>query len=207
MTDTAHQSVSNGERMAEVSGSAESSMTAEILKMLSVYERVGIAARERLDDVPLDHHPSNIMPSFRSIIVMARVPKELPEGILAGKFRQAIATIAAQDAVGRYLKHHGYAFQLIGSRSTRISLPRLGERAGVGELSQFRTLAVKGHGLRTVLSAVITDAPLLQSPPASNACQRKERCLKRCAALQPEGTFDRTKCTSCGACVRQCAEG
>ena len=207
MAQTAYQLASNRERMAEVSGSVESSMTAEILEMLSVYERVGIAIRERLDDVPLDRHPSNIMPNFRSVAVMARVPKDLPEGILAGKFHQAIATIAAQDAVGRYLKLRGFTFQLIGSRSTRISLPRLGERAGVGELSHFRTLAVEGHGLRTVLSAMLTDAPLLQSPPASNACRHKERCLKRCAALQPDGTFDRTKCTSCGACVKQCAEG
>lgn len=206
MTQPSYQSASNGESSVTLPGSVESSMTAEILKMLSVYEKVGIATRGRLDDVPPDRHPANIMPNFRSIIVLARVPRDLPGGIPVGKFHQAIATVAAQDAVGRYLKLRGYAFQVIGSRSTRISLPRIGERAGVGELSPFRTLAVKGHGLRTVLSAMITDAPLMPSPLVSNACERREMCLKKCAALRPDGAFDRTKCTSCGACVRQCAE-
>ena len=113
--------------------------------------------------------------------------------------------IAAQDDVMRYLGRLGYKAKLIGSRANNVNLPRIGERAGVGQLSPVQTLAVKGHGLRTVLSAIITDAKLEQSPPATDACAMPESCLRRCPALDADGVFDRRKCTSCGACVRKCA--
>jgi epoxyqueuosine reductase QueG len=179
-------------------------MSKTILQMLSIYEKVGIAVREKLNDVPSQYNPQNIMQDYQSIIVLARVPKDVAKENVIGKYHYAIGTIAAQDAVIKYLIHHGYKYDIIGSRAKNISLPRLGERAGVGELSPFRTLAVKGWGLRTVLSAIITDAPLIQTTQAIGACTDKSKCLKTCPALGKDGVFDRTKCTSCGACVKKC---
>lgn len=180
-------------------------ITGDVLHVLSVYDRTGIASRERLEDAPAEFHPRNIMPDFQSIIVLANEPGEVPAENGEGKFRRTLAMIAAQDEVMRYLGRLGYSAKLIGSRAKNLNLPRIGERAGVGELSPVHTLAVKGHGLRTVLSAIITNAKLDPSPPATDACATPESCLRRCPALDADGGFDRKKCTSCGACVKKCA--
>jgi len=177
---------------------------AEILQLLSAYEKVGIASRNRLEDAPTEYAPERILPEFRSVIVLARVPQDPPEGNVPGKFHKTIGVIAAQDAAARYLKSLGYEYRIIGSRATYVSLPRLGERAGVGQMSPFHTLAVKGYGLRTVLSAMITDAPLEPTPLVSDACRNPKACLKKCSALGDDGAFDRGSCVSCGACVKHC---
>jgi len=189
-------------------GSADpDSMSADILAMLSIYEGAGIAARDRVDDAPGESHPRNLMPDFRSVIVLARVPRDVPRPAGVGAFHHAVGTIAAQDAVTSYLRARGFKHAIVGSRTKQVSLPRLGERAGVGQLSPVGTLAVRGHGLSTVLSAILTDAPLRSSPPATDSCPNAQVCLRRCAALSEDGTFDRSKCTSCGACVKKCARG
>jgi epoxyqueuosine reductase QueG len=171
------------------------------MAMLSAYDKAGIAAAERLADAPAEYHPRNLMREFQSVIVLAREP---PRHDATTRIHNTIATIAAQDSVIRFLKANGYKAEVVGSRATRVSLPRLGQRAGVGELSPFQSLAVSGHGLRTVLSAIITDAPLASTPLSSDGCPRPEACLKRCPALDAEGRFDRSRCKSCGACVSQC---
>lgn len=175
-----------------------------LLSLLSIYEKVGIVSRDQLQDVPAEYDPAKIMPDFQSIVVLARVPKEVPKERVDGKFHYAIGTIAAQDSAVSLLKRDGYSYEILGSRSRSLSLPRLGERAGVGQLSPFRTLAVKGSGLRAVLSAIVTNAPLEPTPPVTDACPRPETCLRRCAALDENGVFDRTKCISCGMCVELC---
>lgn len=179
-------------------------MADEILAILAVYDKAGIASRDRLEDAPRLYHPRNIMPNFQSIIVLAQETREPPKELVAGKFHDILGTVAAEDAVVKLLNDEGYKTQLIGSRTKLVSLPRLGERAGVGQISPFNSLAVKGHGLRTVLSAIITDAPLRPSPLVTDACPNPGVCLKRCAALSEDGTFDRSKCKSCGACVKKC---
>lgn len=185
-------------------GNESSLMSQEVLRRLSIYEKAGIVSRENLADVPEEFQPRNIMPDFKSIIVLARVPKDVDWENRAGKFHYDIGVISAQDEVIKYLHARGYKTQIIGSRSKQLSLPRLAERAGVGQLSPFSTLAVKGYGLRSVLSAIITDAPLQSSPSVTDACNRRDTCLKRCPALGANGLFDRKKCTSCGACVKKC---
>lgn len=179
-------------------------ITLDVLGMLTAYEKAGVATRDGLADVPADYDPARIMGDFQSIIVLARVPKDPAQPGRPGRFHHAIGTIAAQDAVISYLKERGFKADMIGSRTTRFSLPRMGERAGVGELSPVGTLAVKGHGLRTVLSAIITNAPLEPSPRVSDACAQPDRCLRKCSALRVDGVFDRNKCSSCGACVKAC---
>jgi len=179
-------------------------MADEILGLLSIYDKAGIASRDRLEDAPAQVHPRNLMPDFRSVIVLAQETREAPKELVRGKFHDLVGTLAAQDAVLKYLTGKGYKTQLIGSRTTLVSLPRLGERAGVGQLSPFNSLAVKGHGLKAVLSAILTDAPLESSPFITDACPNPGACLKKCAALTEDGVFDRSKCKSCGACVKKC---
>jgi len=179
-------------------------MTGDVLRILSVYDGTGIASRDRLEDAPAEFHPRNIMPEFQSIVVLARDPGNALGENGAGRFHQMLSMIAAQDEVMKYLGRRGYKAKLIGSRANNLNLPRVGERAGVGTLSPVHTLAVKGHGLRTVLSAIITDAKLEQSPPVTDACAKPEICLRRCPALDAGGVFDRKKYTSCGTCVRKC---
>ena len=179
-------------------------MTGDVLQLLAVYDGAGVASREMLEDAPPEYHPSKVMPDFQSVVVLASEPKNLPAEQGVGKFHRTLAMIAAQDAAMNYLGRRGYKAKLIGSRARNLNLPRIGERAGVGELSPVHTLAVEGHGLRTVLSAIITDAKLRQSPPATDACADRRACIRKCPALDAEGAFDRRKCTSCGACVKKC---
>ncbi len=43
-------------------------MTREIQKKLSVFDKVGIASRDRFDEAPSKLHPQHLMPDFQSII-------------------------------------------------------------------------------------------------------------------------------------------
>ena len=185
----------------DVTSTAE--ITEQVLRHLRPLGLVGIASRERFDGAPAAFHPRNVMPDFQSLIAFAQPmggdPREHeidPKALLG--------VVAAQSAAIAYLGELGYRTQLIGAKDKRVSLPRVAERAGIGEYSPVNSLVVGGHGLATILAALITNATLVPTPLAAGVCLQCWACVEACAAAKNPYERDPSACTACGACVEAC---
>ncbi|WP_432667447.1 hypothetical protein R9X47_13755 [Wukongibacter baidiensis] len=178
-------------------------ITEKIKSMLSIFDKVGIATKERFENAPEKYHPKNLLKGFESAIVFAEGKKEDSIDEMGG-FSDYLGTIAAQSEVIDYLNSLGYKAVIIEGSSREVSLVRLGVEAGVGELSPVNSLIVKGFGLTTSLGATITDAPLIPDEKVSGLCIKCMKCLKACPIRDvsyAEG--DLSKC-ACGKCRNIC---
>jgi len=179
-------------------------MTADLLEILSVYTKTGIASRGRFTDAPPDYHPQNLMSDFESIIAFAQGQESAPQQGEMGGFHNLFECIAAQDAVIQYLQANGYNADLISPTTLAVSLSRIGEQAGIGEISGVNSLVVEGHGLATSLGAIITDAPLAPNKSLKNVCTECWACVDVCPATDEPFHMNPSRCTACGECVKAC---
>ncbi len=179
-------------------------MASDILEILSIYTKAGIASRDRFLDAPLDYHPQNLMSDFESIIVFAQGPGSAPQQSEMGSFHNLFECIAAQDAVIQYFQANGFKVDLISPTTSAVSLPRTGEQAGIGEISGVNSLVVEGHGLATSLGAIITDAPLAPNKSLKNVCTECWACVDVCPATDEPFQMNPSRCTACGECVKTC---
>ncbi|MBZ4687788.1 MAG: (Fe-S)-binding protein [Clostridiales bacterium] len=178
-------------------------MTEKIKAMLNIFDRVGVATKERFENTPEEYHPKNLLEGFESIIVYAEGKKE--DGIdEMGGFSDYLGTIAAQSDVISHLNSLGYKAVIIEGTSRDVSLVRMGVEAGVGELSPVNSLVVKGFGLTTSLGAIITDASLVPDKKVSGVCIKCMKCLKVCPIRDVQyAKGDLSKC-ACGKCRNIC---
>ena len=178
-------------------------ITQKIKVMLNIFDKVGIASKERFENVSAKYHPKNLLERFESIIVFAEGKKEDSVDEMGG-FSDYLGTIAVQSEVISYLNSLGYKAVIVEGTSRDVSLVKLGVEAGVGELSPVNSLVVKGFGLTTSLGAIITDAPLVQDKKVSGICIKCMKCLKVCPIRDVEyAKGDLGKC-GCGKCRNIC---
>ncbi|WP_105614672.1 hypothetical protein [Vallitalea okinawensis] len=178
-------------------------MTDQIKVMLDLFDRVGVATKERFENAPKEYHPNNILEGFESVIVFAEGKKEDSVDEMGG-FSNYIGTIAAQSDVITYLNSLGYNSVIVEGTNRAISLVRMGDEAGIGELSPVNSLVVKGFGLTTSLGAIITDAPLVPDHKVSGICIKCMKCLRVCPIRNaPNAKGDLSKC-GCGKCKNVC---
>lgn len=178
-------------------------LTGEIKAKLAIFHRVGVASADRFADAPLEYHPQNLLNDFQSIIGYAQGKHDESSSHM-GQFDNQFETIAAQDDVLQYLHGLGFKAALILPTDGRVSLPRIGQQAGTGELSPVNSLQVEGYGLNSVIGAIITDAPLTPDPLVSGLCTECMGCLEFCPAASEPYKMDGTQCTSCGECIAAC---
>jgi len=183
-------------------------ITSEILYELSVFDRVGVATRERFGNAPPEHHPKFKMLNFRSIIAYAQIPddlKNIEQNIEnMGRFDRIFEVLAAIDTVIRKLEGMGYEARLIQQSEMGLSLPQVGAQAGLGEVGGVNSLMIEGAGLTGKLGAIITDAPLTQSELAHDVCTKCEACVDVCPAADTIFRMDPERCIACGECVEAC---
>ncbi len=179
-------------------------MEIDLHKFLSVYTTVGIASRDRFEDAPHDFHPKNIIADFESIIAFGQGGGNAPQKSEMGSFHNLFECIAAQDAVIQYLQAHGFTADLIKPITLAVSLPRIGEQAGIGEISGVNSLVVEGDGLATSLGAIITNAPLVPNKLLKNVCTECWACVDACPATDEPFDMNPSRCTACGECVKAC---
>ncbi len=178
-------------------------ITEGVLERLRPLGLVGIASRDRFVDAPAQFHPARIMPDFQSVIAFAQRMGGDPREHMIDP-RALLGTIAAQSAAITFLSELGYRTELIGAKDKRVSLPRLAERAGLGEYSPVNSLVIAGHGLRTILAALITTAPLYASPLVRDVCLQCNACVDVCPAAEEPYRRDPAGCVACGECVEAC---
>lgn len=178
-------------------------MTEKIKSMLNIFDKVGIATKERFDNNPENHHPKSLFEGVESIIVFAEGKKEGSIDQMGG-FSDYLGTIAAQSEVMSYIDSLGYKAVIVEGTSRDVSLVKMGVEAGVGELSPVNSLIVKGFGLTTSLGAIITDFPLAPDQKVSGVCIKCMKCLKVCPIRDVAyGRGDLSKC-ACGKCRNIC---
>lgn len=178
-------------------------MTQKIKGLLDIFDEVGVAVRQEVENAPAQYHPRNLLADFESVIVFAQGNKTGSNAEMGG-FTDYMAAICAQTDVLSYLDSLGYKAVIIEGTNQQISLVRMGEAAGIGEVSPVNSLVVKGFGLTASLGAIITDAKLTPDERTESICIHCNKCLKVCPIRDTAyAKGDLTWC-GCGACYNVC---
>lgn len=177
--------------------------TKEIKDILGIFDVVGVASKQSVEDAPDEFHPRNIMPDFESVIVYAQ-GKSKPDTSSMGGFDNYLETVFAETEVLEFLNDLGFKAEIVGGCDSRISLVKMGEAAGVGEVSSVNSLVVKGHGLTTSIAAIVTNAKLEQEQRADNVCIHCNKCLKVCPIREAAFANGDLEMCGCGKCVNVC---
>ncbi len=189
-------------------------LTAKMVKQLSLHagaDLAGIASADRFVNAPGGHHPADILPSCRSVIVLAGI---LPVGTLS----QDVLTYTAirnelvkkMTAVARKvataIRKQGYDTQAItslggsyekGRLHGHISLKHAGELAGLGKIGRNYLLTNDKAGNQLWLSAVLLSASLQADALATyTVCDECGRCVTACPskALEKPSVFAVKSC-------------
>ncbi len=178
-------------------------MTNRVKHFLDIFDKTGIASRERFNDVRPANHPNILSPNFKSVIVYAKGSSSNSREHM-GEFDDYLGTVAAQSDVIDYLYEFGYKTVVVEGSHKNISLVRMGIEAGVGEISPVDSLVVKGLGLTAKLGAMVTNAPLEPDDKVTDVCINCMKCLRVCPIRDtPNAKGDLNKC-ACGQCVTSC---
>lgn len=178
---------------------ADSLSDSVLKKALSVSDKAGITDVQSFDGCPTDLHPSELYPDCKSIVVFA--VKHLDSLSLSmDKNSQAYSQDLSRHMVmhgayeiSRELERAGYqGFPLIGSMKIwpfqgtenscgRISLRHAAQYAGIGVISRIGIVLTEEYGPRIQLGAVLTNAPLEASNPATeDPCIQCDICIRKC---------------------------
>lgn len=168
----------------------------------SIFDSVGIAAKEKFKNAPDEYHPGNILEGFESVIVYAQGDKNGSEHTM-GSFSDIWGSIAAQNEVVKFLESLGYKSNIIQGDSRSVSLVHMGIEAGLGEMSPVNSLVIKGFGLTASLAAIITEAPLIPDEKVTGICIKCMHCMKVCPATEVAYKRNPKKC-GCGKCRSIC---
>lgn len=178
-------------------------MTQKIKGLLDIFDKVGVAARKDVANAPEKYHPKNLLADFESVIVFAQGSKA-GNNIEMGGFSDYMAAICAQTDVLSYLDSLGYKAIIVEGTNQQISLVKMGEAAGVGEVSPVNSLVVKGFGLTASLGAIITDAKLISDDRTEGICIHCNKCLKVCPIRDTAYAKGDLSWCGCGACQNVC---
>ena len=162
--------------------------------------------RSLLESVPPEADPERMLPGYRSVLVIGAAADQV---ISSGPYGPALLQPAPALTLSRIkadLETAGHSVRPIAEGG--VSLPRMAEAAGLGDLSPVDTLVVSGYGPALTLFGFVTDAPLGRlglNSEAHEHCDGCSLCIVDCPAMLP-GVFDRDWCTGCGACVSACPQ-
>lgn len=177
--------------------------TKKVKELLSIFDRVGVAPKERLTDIKEESSPATLLNNYQSVIVFAQGSSEINGGAM-GEFDNYLETISAQGSVIDYLHLQEFKTVILGGDDKHVSLVKLGIESGVGGISPVDSLVVKGLGLTAKLGALVTDAPLIADDKPEKVCINCMKCLKVCPIRDtPNAKGDLSKC-ACGKCVDKC---
>lgn len=172
---------------------------------------VGIASVDRFTATPTGHHPTDVVPTAKSVIVLATA---LPPNTLDLDINDYTnirnESIAKMDKVAKdvaaelkKLKHKATAICSLGGKyvdgrfRSRISLKHAGELAGLGVIARNYLLTNDKHGNLLWLTAVITSLELEPDPIATySVCNNCNLCVDNCpsGALAVQGDFQQQSC-------------
>jgi epoxyqueuosine reductase QueG len=185
----------------------------------------GIAPVDRFEGAPTGHHPRDIYPDCRSVIVLA---KRIPVGLLYAK--SCVPYTQTNRLVNQELDELGIALSLAledrGMRAvplpcddpyehweaTRkygmglLSMRHAGHLAGLGVLGRNTLLKNDRFGNMIKIGAILVDAALEPDPIASyEGCPPHCRlCLDSCPAQALDGTkVDQDRCRSSSSFVNE----
>ena len=176
---------------------------------------IGIAAADKLNLLaPRGQRPSDLLPTARSVVVMAvhlidGVMDRLPESwreFNCNYFESTDFANALGFKVARFFERRGHRAYPIsyGSRygieSERLSSRHAAVEAGLGQIGLNNLLITPKYGPRIRLLAVLTEAELVPDKRfAGKICDKKEcgyRCVDKCPAkaLNRDGKINYKKC-------------
>lgn len=185
---------------------AEMTRTIRGMILSGGYDLYGVASPESFEDAPKEFHPKNSMPNFRAVISLASAWRNFTRYDGKERLQKTILMLKTLEKIYEFLTSKGYKCRTIDGGA--VSLPRIAERAGLGEVGMVNILVTEEYGLKVGLGAIITDAPLIPDEKnTKDICIRCEQCVKVCPATPEPFKFDGTKCNSCGQCVRVCPVG
>lgn len=164
----------------------------------------GIASADRFSEAPPGHHPTDVLPGCRSVIVVAsRFPTDQLDvagdayTIARDNMREKMNQIAVRLAA--WLKTRGLQSRevLAAGRITveadgrirdELSLKHAGMLAGLGAIGRNSLLINDHYGNMIWLSAVLTTAALTYDPPTDYAACRPN--CRRCADVCEVKAFE-----------------
>lgn len=109
----------------------------------------------------------------------------------------------------RALKRQGYRAELIDPLSPDRNLPKLGQEAGLGNLSPYGLLVHRVFGPRLILTGLATDYPLELLPRwKGGGCTDCMACVRLCPQRPMDtGLVHLRECQTCAKCLIVCPTG
>jgi epoxyqueuosine reductase len=107
------------------------------------------------------------------------------------------------------IQRRGYDAEPFDPLSPDLNLPKLAEKAGLGNLSPYGLLVHPEFGPRIILTGIRTTAPLEISPRyAKPGCTDCMACIRICPQKPLEnGVINLKLCQSCAKCLEVCPIG
>lgn len=107
------------------------------------------------------------------------------------------------------IQRSGYTAEPYDPLSPSINLPKLAEKAGLGNLSPFGLLVHPEYGPRVILTGLRTNSPLkITARYSQPGCTDCMACLRVCPQKPIErGVIDLKLCQSCAKCLEICPTG
>ena len=173
----------------------------------------GITSAGRLSGAPSGYRPQDLLPSCRSVIILAsRFPDEAVgmDTVSYTFIRNEMVKKMDEQAktVSGIIKKMGFRARLINSIGGswdngrfmgHISLKHAAELAGLGRIGKNYLLMNRQHGNLLWLSGVLTSLELESDPvSADTICNDCNLCIDNCPASALSGTlFDQKACYNC----------
>jgi epoxyqueuosine reductase QueG len=172
---------------------------------------IGICSASRLQKAPKGHKPTDILPTARSVIVIAIRMLDSAVETLPSPIYQCASYVTLNDELNRaafliakFLEDRGYsAVPIPATRDYAIDLTgtfshrHAAVAAGLGEIGLSGLLITPQYGPRVRLTSIITDAELeCDVPFQDKLCTKCLRCVQECpvGALSEDGSMDKLKC-------------
>jgi epoxyqueuosine reductase len=111
--------------------------------------------------------------------------------------------------VTNLVRREGFQAEAFDPLTPEINLPKLAEKAGLGNLSPYGLLVHPEYGPRVILTGLRTDYPLVIAPRFSElGCTDCMSCIQICPQKPLEnGIITLRLCQSCAKCLEICPTG